>query len=144
MNTHTHGVKHLAQTCACVSSCRTWPCYFAKRACPRDLGLVVAVLWIGIVCNTYPDPAFYLNADPDPGSKTNADPDSVLVRQKNGSFTTRTAKWMMIHADPDLRGSESTTVLVGTVRYRYWNFQHQHYSKPWRFTLWLWNRSLDE
>jgi hypothetical protein len=34
----------------------------------------LAVLWIRIGFNAYPDPAFYLNAnpDPDPGSETNA------------------------------------------------------------------------
>jgi hypothetical protein len=31
------------------------------------------VLWIRIVFNADPDPAFYLNADPDSGSQTSAD-----------------------------------------------------------------------
>jgi hypothetical protein len=40
------------------------------------------VLWICF--NTYPEPAFYLNADPDSGTQTNADPDAgqILPKQK--------------------------------------------------------------
>jgi hypothetical protein len=113
----------------CVNFCGTWPCYFAKRAkYDSDVTTQRPLYWF----QADPDPAFYLKririqvAKP---MRIHADPDSD---HKRLNFYIQESQ---MNADQDPRGSGSTTMLVCTVRY--WNFQHQHYSKPWRFTLWF-------
>ena len=55
-----------------------------KTMLRRYSTLLLAVMWIRIDFNAYPDPAFYLNADPDPNPEcqTDADPGQTLKSQE--------------------------------------------------------------